>query len=173
MSSSEITASQILTKGLQSDLNSTDIEDGKLRFTTDTGRLYLDIGTTDRVLISEYVSIYTEQQIFDLLAPLPKIYISSDTHRAYVSTGLEWIDLAAVKLSVAASANTDKPLWFSATTDEQPIYDSDLTYNTYSDTLKTPNLEVSNTAYIGNMRITNTLNQDQTSHTVLIDFVSS
>lgn len=163
----------IYTKGLQSDLNTTPIEDGKIRFTTDTGRLYLDIGSNNRILISETVDLYTEQEIKAILAPLPKIYVASDTHRAFVYSvsTLSWIDLAAIKLSEATSANADKVLWMSDTSDEQPVYDAGLKYNPSTDLLIAPNIKATTTMHVGNMRIQNTLNPDNTSHTVLIDFI--
>ena len=46
---------KIFTKGLQSALNNTPIEDGKLRFTTDTGRLYIDIVEGEKSL-SDYLN---------------------------------------------------------------------------------------------------------------------
>lgn len=164
--------SSILTKGLQSDLNDTEIVDGLLRFTTDTGRLYLDVDDS-RILISETVDLYTEYEIMTLLAPLPKIYVSSDTHRSFVYSWstLQWVDLAAVRLSVSETEDVDKVLWFSETTDEQPTYSSNLKYNTNSNLLSAPNIKATTSAYIGNMRIQNTLNPDNTSHTVLIDFI--
>ena len=173
--SDELTNFSILTKGLQSALAHQEIEDGRLRFTTDTGRLYLDIkeeGTAgERILISETVNLYTEYQIFnEILAPLPKIYVASDTHRAYVSNGIQWFDLAAVKLAATVAENSNKVIWFSETTDEQPVYDADFHYNPNSQLLTVPNLKAT-IGYIGNMRIQNTLNADETSHTVTIDFI--
>ena len=171
---STLTNVSLLTKGLQSSLATQAIEDGKLRFTTDTGRLYLDIkpsgSSGERILISETVDLYTEEEIFDILAPLPKVYVASDTHRAYVSNGVSWFDLAAVKLSVTTSTNVNRPIWFSETTDEQPSYDTNLYYNPNTQVLNAPNIKAT-TAYVGNMRIQNTLNPDNTSHTVTIDFV--
>ena len=168
-----LTNSSILYKGLQSALNTQAIEDGKIRFTTDTGRLYLDLiegGVGKRILISETVDIYTEEEIFDLLAPLPKIYVAKDTHRSYVTDGINWYDLAAVKLSASDNSNTNKPIWFSETTDEQPVYDVDLNYNPSTQILTTPTIKAT-TGFIGNMRVRNALNPDNTSHTVTIDFV--
>lgn len=164
---------KILTKGLQSSLNSLPVQDGMLRFTTDTGRLYMDVGN-DRILISEYVTIYTEAQIKNLLVPLPKIYVSSDTHRSFVFdfTALEWMDLAAINLSVSTTEDVDKPLWFTDLSgDHNPEYNANLKFNTQSGLLTAPNIKATDTIYVGNMRIQNTLNSDNTSHTVLIDFI--
>lgn len=175
MSDEILTNVSILTKGLQSALAHQAIEDGKLRFTTDTGRLYLDIkeeGTDgERILISETVDIYTEYQIFnEILAPLPKVYVAKDTHRAYVSDALHWYDLAAIKLAPTVAENSNKVIWFSDTTDEQPAYDADFHYNPSTQLLTTPNIKAE-VGYIGNMRIQNALNADNTSHTVTIDFI--
>lgn len=163
---------KILTKGLQSSLNTLPVQDGMLRFTTDTGRLYMDVGN-ERVLISEYVTIYTEAQIKALLVPLPKIYVSSDTHRSFVFdfTELAWIDLATINLAVSATEDVDKPLWFSETTENTPEYNTNLKFNTQTSLLTAPNIKATGTMYVRNMRIQNTLNSDQTSHTVTIDFI--
>lgn len=169
----------ILTRGLSSTLASTNIENGKLRFTTDTGELYLDIKETeeaagDRIKISDIESGYTETGIFAIVSPLSnKIYISSDTHRAYVYNGTNWIDLANVKLSLASIANLDLPIWFSATTDTQPKYSSNITYNTSTEELKTTNVVASSTIKVGGMIITDTLNDDGATHTVDFSFATS
>lgn len=169
---SEPTYNNILTKGLQSNLNSTEIEDGKLRFTIDTGRLFLDVDDStkkERVRISDIEDSLTEAQIFAIIAPMPKIYVSSDTHRAYIGTGLEWIDLAAVNLSLADIADIELPLWFSATDAEQPSYATDLTYNTSKKKLSVPNVSVE-TMEVGGLKITDTKNENNT-HTVEFSFI--
>lgn len=162
----------ILTKGIQSDLDKTPIEDGKLRFVTDTGRLYLDTKSDDesrRIRISDIVDDMTEEQILSLLAPLPKIYISTDTHRALVRSGLDWYDLAAVLLTEAKVEDDDKVLWFSGKDDEQPTYDTDVTYNTGTKTMKVKNV-VTSTMTINNLIVTDTLNDDKITHTVEFKF---
>lgn len=174
MGESTLDNDSILTKGLQSSLATQEIEDGKLRFTTDTGRLYLDIKEEEspgsRVLISETVDLYTEYEIFNLLAPLPKVYVAKDTHRAYVNDGLYWYDLAAVQPTATVVENQNKVIWFSETTDNQPVYDANLHYNPSTQLLTAPNIKAT-VGYIGNMRIQNTLNADNISHTVTIDFI--
>ena len=159
---------KIFTKGLKSSLSKTTIGDGVLRFTTDTRELYFDQNGT-RVKISDIESSYTEEQIFDTLAPLPKIYVASDTHRAYVSTGTEWIDLAAIKLTLADIKDIDLPIWFSSKDAETPTYNSDLTYNTNKKELKSSNVNVVSTLKVGKMTITDTKNTDQ-SHLVEFSF---
>ena len=62
---------QILTKGLESSLDTTEIEDGKLRFTTDTRNLYLDLvesGVKRRIKISDIDDTLSEEEIFSILA---------------------------------------------------------------------------------------------------------
>ena len=62
---------QVLTKGLESSLDTTEIEDGKLRFTTDTRNLYLDLvesGVKRRIKISDIDDTLTEEEIFSILA---------------------------------------------------------------------------------------------------------
>lgn len=74
---------QILTKGLKSALLNTTVESDKLRLTTDTYELYFDNGNT-RIKISDIIKDYTEEEIKSLLAPLPKLYLSSDTHKLFI-----------------------------------------------------------------------------------------
>lgn len=158
------TQNNILTKGLQSSLTNTAIVDGTLRYTTDTGRLYLDVApegsTPVRLKIGDIEDSYTEQEIFDLLTPLPKLYISSDTHKAYVSTTTEWIDISAINLKVSETKDADQPIWFSTTADEdeKPVYSDNLSFNTNSNTLKSSNVTVSNTLQVGTLKITDSLN---------------
>ena len=75
---------KILTKGLQSSLNNTSVENGKLRFVTDAGRLYLD-DSNSRKEISNVVTGMTEAQILGQLIYLPKLYMASDTLHLFAS----------------------------------------------------------------------------------------
>ena len=159
---------KILTKGFESSLSKTAIGDGILRFTIDTRELYLDQNGT-RIKISDIESSYTEEKIFEILAPLPKIYIASDTHRAYINTGTEWVDLAAIKLKLADIKDLDLPIWFSSKNAENPTYNEDLTYNTNKKELKSSNVTVTSTLKVGGMIITDTKNNDQ-SHLVEFSF---
>lgn len=72
-----------LTRGIQSALDKTSIDDGKLRFTIDTGRLYLD-NEDNRIEITDFITEYTEEEILATLAPLPKFYFAKDTHSIFV-----------------------------------------------------------------------------------------
>ena len=71
-----------LTRGSQSDVYNTTIQDGKIRFATDTGRLFIDVGTS-RIEITDYVKGLTYAQIMALNNPLPKLYMASDTLSFY------------------------------------------------------------------------------------------
>ena len=81
-----------LSRGPESMLNQVPIDDGKLRFTTDTGRLFMDVYGS-RIEITDFVKNYTEEEIKAILTPLPKIYISSDTLKFFVHDGENWICL--------------------------------------------------------------------------------
>lgn len=150
--------SNILTKGLESSLDSTPIEDGKLRFTTDTRNLYMDLESS-RVKISDIIDTYTEAQIFDILAPLAKVYLSSDTHRAYVSAGDEWIDLGSCDIKVVTSTDTDYPLLVYGE-EQLPVYLEDVFYNPSYKELKVPNIKVTDSLNVNGMYINKTTDSD-------------
>lgn len=165
----------ILTKGLQSSLDSTPIEDGKLRYCTDTGKLFLDQvkgDSSQRMAISSIEEGYTEEEIADIIAPLPKVYLSSDTHRMYVHTILGWIDIAAVMPNATAVKDEDQLVWFAGKTDDQPVYDESLTYNSAKKQLSSNSIKVTESAIVGDMIITDTKDEDG-SHTVRFSFVDA
>lgn len=157
----------IMTRGVKSSLASTPIEDGKLRFCTDSGELYLDNGegaSGTRIQICDINSGYTEEQLGNILVPLPQVYLTSDTHRLYVFASGTWYDIGDLRLSaVSASDQNDKVVWFSATDGESPTYDSDLKYNAYTKTLTSQKVKV------GNMLISTTSTNE--SDTVDFEFV--
>lgn len=70
----------ILTRGSQSEIDSTPIEDGKLRFGIDSGRLFVD-SKYARVEITDFVKGLSYQEIISLQSPLRKLYLSTDTHQ--------------------------------------------------------------------------------------------
>jgi hypothetical protein len=72
---------KILSKGIQSSLPP--IEDGKLRFTIDTGKLFLD-HKDKRIEITDFIKTLTEDQILSIIAPSPKVYISKDTNKMFM-----------------------------------------------------------------------------------------
>ena len=77
------TYSNILTKGYRASLDDLELDEGKLRFTEDTGELFLDLDDK-RIQISRDVETSkTESQILASTAAFEKIYLSSDTHRLY------------------------------------------------------------------------------------------
>ena len=78
---------KVLSKGLEANLPG--IEDGKLRFTTDTGRLFLD-SDDKRTEITDFVKGLTEEQILATQSPLPKFYLSSDTNLLYFYNNGQW-----------------------------------------------------------------------------------
>lgn len=82
-----------LTRGLESTLDKLPISDGKLRFTTDTGRLFLDCGTALRIEISDFVKGMTESQIKSNMIPLPKFYYAYDTQRLFYYNGTTWVQV--------------------------------------------------------------------------------
>lgn len=84
---------QFLTRGLSTNLNSTTIEDGKIRFTTDEGKLYIDYGTganAKRFAISDVVTGLTEAQIRALASPEDKLYLASDSKNILVYVNSAW-----------------------------------------------------------------------------------
>lgn len=93
---------KILTKGFKSALEHTPIQNGKIRFATDTNQLFIDDDGV-RKEITDFITDYTESAIKQLMAPLPKAYISSDTHKLFMYlTGQGWICLS----NDAANAST-------------------------------------------------------------------
>lgn len=98
---------KILTKGLQSNLANTPIENGKLRFAYDTGRVFLD-NNNIRVEITDFCKDYTEAGIKSILSPLPKVYIASDTNKMmmYDSENEKWIYLSGKSSDYATNAGT-------------------------------------------------------------------
>ena len=81
----------IMTRGSQSTIDSTSIEDGKLRFAIDTSRLFIDVRSS-RIEITDYIKGFTYEEMLQLETPLPKIYMAKDTHQCYMynyTTG-EW-----------------------------------------------------------------------------------
>ena len=102
MSVNSTTYKKILSKGKEENLPT--IEDGKLRFTTDTGRLFLDNNNT-RIEFSDFVKDKTKAQILELENPLPKFYLATDTHELYFYNGV-WQTINSSTVSYAANAGT-------------------------------------------------------------------
>ena len=159
---------QVLTKGLESSLATTPVVEGKLRYTTDTGRLYMDLNNNTRIRISDVIYEYTESYILnDILAPLQKIYVASDTGRAYIYINDAWVNIGPIKVT-AASGSSDLMIWMSDGTDgDEANYATGLKYNPSTNTFKTPNAEVSTKLSVGDLEITDTEDQSTGYHTVL------
>ena len=86
------TYKKMITKGYESAIGNTPIENDTLRITIDTGQLYADLNN-ERIEISDFVKGMTEEEIRSIFAPLPKIYFSSDTCKflIYNAEAGEWI----------------------------------------------------------------------------------
>lgn len=147
---SEITPKEyfnILTKGLQSSLNSTPIEDGKLRYTFDTGNLYLDVvqgESSTRVKISDIVMGMTEEEIGNILVPLPKLYLALDTNRLYFYDPVKgWRDTSGSKLVQTERPDSNQSIWFSENDETQPSYDDTFSYNSADKKLNVTNISTS------------------------------
>lgn len=133
---------KILTKGLQSSLNNTSVENGKLRFVTDAGRLYLD-DSNSRKEISNVVTGMTEAQILGQLVYLPKLYMASDTLHLFASDGVEIRDVTEID-PVETIENANLNLWIDASSNN-PKYSSDLTFNPHTKEFKAGNFKVNKT----------------------------
>lgn len=83
---------RVLSKGKQDNLPG--IEKGMLRFTTDTGRIYLDFDDDKRVEFTDFVKDKTKEQILAIENPLPKVYLATDTHEmlVYDTTSEQWVN---------------------------------------------------------------------------------
>ena len=92
MSDNSTTYNKVLSKGLQNNLPG--IEDGKLRFTTDTARLFLD-DNNQRIEFTDFVKDKTKDQILSIESPLPKLYLASDTHELYCHDNDGWYSISS------------------------------------------------------------------------------
>lgn len=87
-----ITYNKPFVRGLESIIDKKRIVDGKFLFTTDTSRLFIDYGSS-RLEISDVIKTYSEGEILAIIAPLPKLYISSDTHKIFMYASDGWVCL--------------------------------------------------------------------------------
>lgn len=90
---------KLFTRGVKSSLSSVGLDDGKIRFATDTEQLFIDT-SAKRIEISDVVKEYTESEILAILAPLPKLYLASDTGKLY-SYNDGWICINGTSLDIA------------------------------------------------------------------------
>lgn len=98
------TYTNLHSRGLASALSSVNIEDGKIRLTTDTGQLFFDIGN-ERKEISDFVTDLTEAEILATLAPLPKFYWAKDTLNMFRYTAKGWENILRKYYSASITGN--------------------------------------------------------------------
>lgn len=80
------------SRGRQKTIDKSPIIDGKIRFAIDTRRLFFDT-EQERIEITDLVTGMTYKEIIVLESPLPKLYLSSDSHQLmlYDFKEEEWI----------------------------------------------------------------------------------
>lgn len=155
----------ILTKGLESALPNT-YTDGKIRVTTDQANMYLDLQSS-RIKITDVITTYTEAQIKALASPIAsKIYVASDTGKAFVKRNSAWVNVGECNLTEDASGLDFMNLWFGSN-GSNPKYNAHLRYLPYNGTLETPRIE---TGFINYMKMDVTENIDG-SHKVEFSFI--
>ena len=156
----------LLTRGLENALPAT-YEDGKIRVTTDQQNMYLDLQSS-RIKITDVIANYTETQIKALSTPIAsKIYVASDTGKAFVYRNNAWINVGEQCSLVENTGGLDwLNLWFG-NNGSRPNYNQNFKFLPYNGTLAVPKLQ---TASINEMLTTVTENQDG-SHTVEFSFV--
>ena len=131
------TYNKILTKGPESILPS--IEDGKLRFTTDTGRLFID-GDNTRTEITDFVKGLTEAEIKSQLAPLTnKIYIASDSNKMlYYNITNGWMNINSGNADYATNAGN------ANTVNGKTVLSNVPAYAVFTDTTDSAHISYSN-----------------------------
>ena len=87
---------KIMYKGNEAELPAVDppTSVSKLRFTVDTHRIFLDVNG-ERIEFSDFIKGNTDNQIKAILAPLPKLYLASDTRKLYINDNGEWVSIQA------------------------------------------------------------------------------
>jgi len=151
-----------LTRGLEASLINTPIEDGKLRYTMDTGRCYLDYlnenNEPKRVRITDVEFEYTESQILALNNPVQNIYISKDTGKGFCNVNGVWKEIGGLTLSKTSDDN-DYVLWFSGIDGKDPLYSTSLKYNPSTNTMSVGHV-IATSIKVGNMLITETVTEE-------------
>ena len=81
-----------LSRGLQKTIDETEIKDGKILFAIDSARLFMDT-KNGRIEFTDVVKGLKYSEILALKSPLPKLYLSSDSHQLllYDFKEEEWI----------------------------------------------------------------------------------
>lgn len=77
------TYASILSKGYRASLDDLELDEGKLRFTEDTGEIFLDLEDERIQIARDVVTDKTESQILASTTAFEKMYLASDTHRLY------------------------------------------------------------------------------------------
>ena len=85
---------QHLSRGLQEDIDNAPIIDGKLRFSVDEARIFMDL-QGERVEFTDFIKGLTKNEILALTNPLPKMYLTSDTYQFMMYHAGEWITYGA------------------------------------------------------------------------------
>lgn len=80
---------KMFSKGFRSSLETYPIDNGTFKVATDTKQLFVDLDG-ERIELSDIVTGLTESEILDIWAPLPKVYLSSDTNKLYHYTQSGW-----------------------------------------------------------------------------------
>lgn len=155
---------KILKKGLQSQLDSKEIDDCALSFTTDTKRLYIEDGTS-RVQITDVIFGMTKNEILNNVNLLPKFYVASDTLDIYVSDGttLELVN-EFIPVSIAGTETQNYyPIMRSADgTTNVKGYTTDVSYNPSTKQFA-----------VGDFRVTQSLSGNDTVVDIYIDSSSN
>lgn len=86
----------IIKRGLQESIDNYPISNGKIFFSTDSGRLFMDT-ENERIEYTDFVYGLNYNEIVNLVSPLKKIYLSLDTHQmlAYDFVNHEWNSYSA------------------------------------------------------------------------------
>lgn len=81
-----------LKRGLQNSIDNHSLEDGKIYFSIDQGRIFTDT-SNERIEFSDFIKGLTYNEIMNLETPLPKMYLSTDTRQllAYDFTTEQWV----------------------------------------------------------------------------------
>lgn len=81
---------QHLSRGLQSAIDETPIEDGAIRFAVDEARLFLDL-KNERIEFTDFIKGLTRDEVLALREPLPKMYLTADTYQFMMNLRGEWV----------------------------------------------------------------------------------
>lgn len=144
--------SQILRKGLQANLATTDIDDCVLRFTTDTLRMYIEDGETRRE-ITNVIYKMTEEEITEADTWLPKFYIARDTMKVFVSDGFTLADVTN-EFIPSAIPNTETQVYYPVLKSADGVTNNKGYTTSFGFNPSTKELN------IGDLRITQTVDED-------------